>query len=396
MTQQLSATYSTRLLLRSRCGTAVVFVLLGVMQGTLASRMPALKDSSGLTDGLLGLALLGIPIGSILAVQVTGRWIARRGSSPVTNVSVVVMCTTMVLPAFAPGFVTLLIALILVGIGIGLTDTAMNAHAVTVEKGFRRPIMSSFHGFASLGALLGALCGLIAAHAQVGPQWHFAIIGAVTLGIGLGIRTTLLPGAADAHPVDETTPPRSHRTPWTGTLVLLAGIALLAWMTEHAIADWSAVYFRDHLQASGSVATYGYAAFALFMVITRFLADRATATLGPRLVLRLGGLTAGLGLAAGLASDSVIGSTIGCALVGVGMAGIVPIVFTAAGNQPGTTAASAVSKVAGVAFTGSLIGPPLIGLIAELTSLRTALFVVAAAAVVIGAVGPRAVRSQRS
>jgi MFS family permease len=404
LSQHLPATYSPQRLTRSRWGTAVVFVLLGVVQGTLAGRdaeqgqaeQPALKEYAGLTDGLLGLALLGIPAGSILAVQVTGRWIAHRGSSPVTNTSVIIMCLTAVLPAFAPGFTTLLTALVLVGIGIGLTDTAMNAHAVTVEKGYRRPIMSSFHGFASLGALLGALGSLIAAHARIGTQLQFPVVGAVTLGIALLVRTLLLPGAADAHQADESATRRTHRTPWTGTLVLLAGVALLAWMTEHAIGDWSAVYFRDHLHASGSVATYGYAAFAAFMVITRFLADKVTAVLGPRRVLRLGGLIAGLGLATGLATDTVAGSTIGCALVGVGMAGIVPIVFTAAGNQPGTTAASAVSKVAGVAFTGSLIGPPLIGLVAELTSLRTALFIVAAAAVVIGVVGPRAVRPQRA
>lgn len=392
MSQPLPTTYSPQRLSRARCGTAVVFVLLGVMQGTLASRMPALKENAGLSDGLLGLALLGVPIGSIVAVQVTGRWIAHRGSSPVTNVSVVIMCLALVPGAFATDFVSLLAALILLGIGIGLTDTAMNAHAVLVERGYERPIMSSFHGFASVGALLGAVGGLLAAHANVGPQLQFSVVGAVAVAIGLFLRTTLLPGEADAHRFDEKKSRRSHRTPWTGTLVLLAGIALLAWMTEHAMADWSAVYFRDDLQASGGVATYGYAAFAALMVVTRFLADRVTARLGPRSVMRLGGMIAGVGLAAGLLSDSVVGSTIGFGLVGIGMAGIVPIVFTAAGNQPGTTAGSAVSKVAGVAFAGSLIGPPLIGLLAELTSLRTSLFTVALAALIIGVIGPRAVR----
>ena len=390
---QLRETYPPQRLSRARLGTAVIFVLLGSMQGTLASRMPALKTNAGLDDGLLGLALLGIPLGSILAVQVTGRWIGRRGSSPVTNVGVIFMCAAVVTPAFAPGFVTLLAALIMVGIGIGLTDTAMNTHAVTVEKGYRRPIMSSFHGFASLGNLLGALGGLVAAYAGVPPQIQFPVVGGVGLAAGLLVRPALLPGTADAQVVDVTSSARSrHRDPWSGTLVLLAGIALLAWMTEHAIGDWSAVYFRDHLNASGSVATYGYASFATCMVVTRFLADRLTARLGPAWMLRCGGLVAGIGLGAGLVSDSLIGATIGCGLVGIGMAGIVPIVFTAAGNLPGISAGSAVSKVAGVAFAGSLIGPPLIGLTADLTSLRTGLFLVAAAALVIGLAGPAAVR----
>ena len=371
----------------------MIFVLLGSMQGTLASRMPALKTNAGLDDGLLGLALLGIPLGSILAVQVTGRWIGRRGSSPVTNVGVIFMCAAVVTPAFAPGFVTLLAALTMVGIGIGLTDTAMNTHAVTVEKGYRRPIMSSFHGFASLGNLLGALGGLVAAYAGVPPRFDSRWSGA--LGWRPACWSALLCCPVPPMPrwLIVTSSARSRpRDPWSGTLVLLAGIALLAWMTEHAIGDWSAVYFRDHLNASGSVATYGYASFATCMVVTRFLADRLTARLGPAWMLRCGGLVAGIGLGAGLISDSLIGATIGCGLVGIGMAGIVPIVFTAAGNLPGISAGSAVSKVAGVAFAGSLIGPPLIGLTADLTSLRTGLFLVAAAALVIGLAGPAAVR----
>jgi MFS family permease len=386
-------------LIRSRFATAVVFLLLGIVLGTVASRMPQLKAQAGVSDGLLGLALLGIPLGSIIAVQVTGRWIARRGSSAVTNAGVILMCVSIAVLAAPIGFVSLLAALTLVGIGIGLTDTGMNTHAVTVERGYRRPIMSSFHGFASLGMLLGTLAGAVAARFDLAPAVHFPVVGVLALAIGLGVRTSLLPGSADAHSHQHLSPAgpsrASRRAPWNRTLVLLATIALLAWMTEHAISDWSAVYLRDHLGTSSSVATYGFALFALFMVLMRFLADRLTARLGPALVLRVGGLVAGAGLAAGLATDSAVGAIIGCGLVGVGMAGIVPVVFTAAGNLPGVNAGNTVSKVAGVAFAGSLIGPPLIGLVADLTSLRTALFLVAAAALAIGLAGPAAVRPAR-
>jgi MFS family permease len=167
-------------------------------------------------------------------------------------------------------------------------------------------------------------------------------------------------------------------------------------MTEHAIADWSAVYLRDQLAAPGDVATYGYAVFAAFMVVTRFVSDRMVARLGPRRVLRWGGLIAGGGLAVGLLTATVAGTVVGCGLVGIGMAGVVPIVFTAAGSSPGISASYAVSRVAGVAFAGSLVGPPLIGFTAGLTSLRTALLLVAVAAVLIGLVGPRAVRTRTS
>ena len=223
------------------------------------------------------------------------------------------------------------------------------------------------------------------------PQIQFPVVGGVGLAAGLVVRAALLPGTADAQVVDVTSSARSrHRDPWSGRLALLAVIALLAWMTEHAIGDWSAVYFRDHLDASGSVATYGYAAFATCMVVTRFLADWLTARLGPQWMLRCGGIRGRDRSGRGVGLRLLIGATIGCGLVGIGMAGIVPIVFTAAGNLPGISAGSAVSKVAGVAFVGSLIGPPLIGLTA--TDLRMALFLVAAAALVIGLAGPTAVR----
>ncbi|MGI3782785.1 MAG: MFS transporter, partial [Janthinobacterium lividum] len=371
---------------------------------TLASRMPALKAHAGLSDGLLGLALLGVPLGSILAVQVTGRWMARRGSAPVTVIGAVIMCATVVAPAYATSFALLAGALVLLGVGIGLTDTAMNAHAVLVEKGHARPIMASFHAFASLGNLVGAVLGAGAARLALLPQVQFPVVAAAALVVTLVVGRGLLPGRddrADASPVEVVDPegvsaPQRVRRPgaaWSGTLVLLAVVALLAWMSEHAVADWSAVYLRDGLGAPASLATYGYALFAAAMVLTRFLSDRVVARFGPRRVLRWGGLLAGAGLAVGLATGTVVGGVVGFGLVGIGMAGVVPVVFTAAGNQPGISAGHAVSKVAGVAFTGSLVGPPLIGLVADLLSLRAALLVVAVGAVLIGVLGPVALRA---
>lgn len=373
-------------------------MLLGVVQGSLAARMPALKAHAGLSDALLGLALLGIPLGSILAVQFTGRWIAHRGSARVTVIGAAVMITTLVSTAWATNFALLTATLVAVGVGVGLTDTAMNAHAVQVERGYRRPIMSSFHGFASLGNLVGAAAGGAAARLAADTRLHFPLVAVVSILTLLAVRGALLPASADRieqHTVEipaDAAPRMQRSNRWTPTLALLAAVALLAWMTEHAIADWSAVYLRDGLGESGAVATYGYALFAACMVITRFLSDRVTARIGPQRVLRWGGLIAGVGLGVGLLSGGTLPAVLGCGLVGIGMAGIVPAVFTAAGNTPGISAGHAVSKVAGVAFAGSLVGPALIGLVAEVTSLRAALLIVAVAALLIAAVGPAAVR----
>jgi MFS family permease len=383
--------YSADRLARSRVATAVIFVLLGLAVGVLAARMPAIKSHAGLSNGMLGLALLGMPIGSIASIQVTGRSIARWGSSPLTSLGVVVMCVAVVAPPFATGFPTLLMSLMLFGIGVGFTDTAMNAHAVTVEQGYRRPIMSSFHGFASLGQLVGAVGGALTAHLGISPKIYFVTAGVAALVVGLVVRTWLLPGAADTHNPHEHES-GDHRAPWSRTLVLLAAVAFLSLLAELAVADWSAVYLRDNLATAASVATYGYALFALAMVCTRFFADRVIARLGPARVLGFGGLAAGLALAVGLVTDDVVGVVIAWGVVGIGMAGVVPIVFTTTGNLRGVPAGGALSKVVGVGHTGSLIGPPLIGLTAEATTLKTALFLIAAACLTIGIIGPMAAR----
>jgi MFS family permease len=383
--------FSAARLARSRAATAVVFVILGLLQGTLAARMPAIKAHAHLSDGTLGFALLGLPVGSIAAIQVTGRSIARWGSSPVTLAGVVVLCCSVVAPPFATGLPALLVSLIVFGIGMGLTDTAMNAHAVTVARAYERPIMSSFHGFASLGALVGSAAGGIAAHLDVDPKVHFAIAGAVCLAAGFGLRTSLLPASVDAHSHDQRAA-GDHRAPWSTALVLLAATAFLSMLAELAVGDWSAVYLRDSLGSPASIAAYGYAGFAFAMTCARFFGDGITARLGYSSVLRWGGLSAGIALVFGLLAGSVAGAMISWAIVGIGMAGIVPIVFTVAGNLRGVPHGGALSKVAGVGYTGSLVGPPLIGLVAGATSLKTALFVIAAACLAVGVIGPIAAR----
>ena len=331
--------YSAERLARSRVATAVIFVLLGLAVGVLAARMPAIKSHAGLSNGMLGLALLGMPIGSIASIQVTGRSIARWRSSPLTSLGVVVMCVALVAPPFATGFPTLLMSLMLFGIGVGFTDTAMNAHAVTVEQGYRRPIMSSFHGFASLGQLVGAVGGALTAHLGISPKIYFVTAGVAALVVGLVVRARLLPGVADTHNPHEHES-GDHRAPWSRTLVLLAAVAFLSLLAELAVADWSAVYLRDNLAAAASVATYGYALFALAMVCTRFFADRVIARLGPARVLGYGGVAAGLALAVGLVTDNVVGVVIAWGVVGIGMAGVVPIVFTTTGNLRGVPPAA--------------------------------------------------------
>jgi fucose permease len=167
-------------------------------------------------------------------------------------------------------------------------------------------------------------------------------------------------------------------------------------MTEWAIGNWSAVHLQDDLGASSSFAAYGYGAFTLMMVAARFLGDGVIRRLGPLMLLRAGGLLVAAALLIGLIARNPLVFVIACGAVGIGMAAVVPVIFTTAGSIPGAPSASAVGKVIGVGYTGSMVGPPVIGLFAGLTSLTTALYLIAASGAVIAIAGPVAVRSARA
>jgi len=380
---------------RARMATALVFIVFGVLVGVLSARMPAIKQQAGLTDGSLGIALLGYSIGSLVTIWLSGRLVARWGSSLVTASGLVIACLSFPFVPFASSLVPLIVALACAGAGLGLTDTAMNAHAVIVEKRYRRSIMSSFHACASLGMLIGAGLGALSAHLGLSLAQLFLPLDGVALVLAVVLSRSMLPASVDAENLSESRVEGDHRAPWTFTLVLLAGVAFLALMTEWAIGNWSAIHLQDDLGTEPAFAAYGYAAFTFMMVVARFSGDGVVRRLGPVLLLRGGGLLVGVALLVGLVVADPVVFVIACGAVGIGMSVVVPVIFTAAGNMPGTPSASAVSKVIGLGYTGSMVGPPVIGAFADLTSLTTALYLIAGAGLVIGVAGPLAVHRAR-
>jgi predicted MFS family arabinose efflux permease len=368
-----------------------VFIVFGVLVGVLYARMPSIKEHAGLTDGTLGIALLGYSLGSLVTIYLAGRLIARRGSSPVTVAGLAVASLSFPFVPLASSLGPLIVALACAGAGLGLTDAAMNAHAVIVQDRYGRSIMSSFHGCASLGMLVGAGVGAASAHLGLSLTQLFVPLDAGGVVFALAAGRFMLPGSADV----ATSRTGDHRAPWSLTLALLAAVAFLALLTEWAIGNWSAVHLQDDLGADPAFAAYGYGAFTLAMVCTRFLGDGVIRRLGPRILLRAGGLLVASALLAGLIAGDAVVFVIACGAVGIGMAVVVPVIFTTAGSIPGAPSASAVSKVIGVGYSGSMIGPPVIGLFASATSLTTALYLIAASGAVVGIAGPIAVSSAR-
>jgi predicted MFS family arabinose efflux permease len=364
---------------RARLAVATLFFANGCGLGSWVPHIPEVKLGHGLSDAVLGLALLSIAAGAVAALPVAGALVARFGSRPVTRGAALMFCAALPLPLLAPDFPSLLAALALLGVGSGALDVAMNAHAVLVEARYGRPIMSSFHGLFSIGGLAGAALAAGAMHAGLAPRAHLTA-AALVLGVAvLAAWRALLPSAPEATGGPLFVLPR-------GRLIGLGAIAVIGLMAEGAMGDWSAVYLRMELGAGAATAACGFAGISLAMALGRLTGDRVVARCGPAAVLVGGALLGGTTLGAALLAGAPAVAVLGFAGMGLGLANVVPIVFGAAGRVPGLAPGIGIAAASSAGYFGFLAGPPLIGLVAEASSLASAL-VLAAAVVGLMALG---------
>ena len=362
----------SRALRRARRSVAATFLVHAAVSGTLAPRIPAIKANLGLSDGRLGIALTGFAVGLFVGTRLAAWLIDRVGSRAVIRVALPALCAALVGPALADGLVTLLAALAVLGVVLGLHDVAMNAQAVVVERGYRRPIMSSLHGIWSAGVLAASAIAAGFAALGAGVRIHFALAAVVLGGASVLAPLSLLPPAGDAFPLGRAGDRRSRRAKLQTAVVALGAIGFASFLGEGAAADWSGVYVRDRVGAGGGVAASAFTAFAVGMVVTRFGADRLSARFGPIAVVRAGGMVGALGLALALSAPEPASALAGFALLGSGLAPVVPLAFSAAGNLDPPTAA-ALGWVVTVSYVGSVLGPASIGAIAAAAGLRVGL-----------------------
>jgi MFS family permease len=355
---------------RARFAVTALFVAHGLLFGTWVARIPAVQGDLDLGEGELGVALLFITFGAILAMPVAGWVVAREGSRATARLAVVVYAALLPGLAIAPNLALLALALLLFGAAAGSLDIAMNAHGLEVERRYARPILSSFHAGWSFGGLVGAGVGAVAAWAGIGAEPHFAAV-AVAVGVGgLLASGALLPAAADR----PETPPRLVRPP--RRLLALAVLAFCGLFAEGAAADWSAVYLAGTLDAGAGLAALGFASFAAAMAAFRLLGDRLTTRWGPVALMRRGGLLAGGALAATLLIGQPVAALIGFACMGAGLAAVVPVAFRAAGSLPGVPASVGIAALTTVGYSAFVVGPPVIGFAAEVVGLPLALGIV--------------------
>jgi Major Facilitator Superfamily len=362
--------YLSDSLRRARWGTTGFFLLLGTVLGSWVSRIPAVQNGLGLDDAQLGVALLSTSVGAILAMPATGWLVQKWGNPRVVLVAATALCATLPLLPLAPSMPLLMLALFIFGTGFGLLDVSMNVQAVAVEEGYGRPIMSTFHGVFSIGGLLGAAAAGLIAGAGVSPFPHLlAVALSLLVLVAIASRPLLdVRAAAEGVPVFAV-PPRP-----------LLGLGLLSFCVlfgEGAVADWSAVYLENVLDATPAIAAAGFGASSLAMAGMRFAGDALTVRFGAERLVRVGGLVAGLGMTGGLLIGTIPAAVIGFACVGAGLAVAFPIALGAGGRTPGLASGTAIGAVATAGYAGLLVGAPLIGFVSDQAGLRMGLALVA-------------------
>ncbi|MGV9672534.1 MFS transporter [Gordonia sp. NPDC003504] len=398
-------------LTRARAAVATIFGLNGFLAALWVAHIPVITEHTGTSHGQLGAMLLLVGATAFVGMQVCGRLIDRIGSRPTTLVAAIVLCGAMLGPVLAttPGWLAL--ALAVFGFTNGSLDVSMNAQAVQVERAYRRPIMSAFHGFFSVGGLLGS--GVVAVGLWM--DWPVAVTVAVLGALGLVVVAFASAGLVgrDVGMAESSAPDASHedasRRWWRELdlrrLILLAAVAFAAMLAEGTAYDWSALHVVETFGTREAIGAIAFAGFSAAMMVARFVIDPIAARVGPVAVVRWGAVIGAIGMLialipSGEGAPSAIIAILGWAVFGIGLAGLIPQIFTAAGNLTTRAGGRAISTVVGCGYLGMLAGPAVVGAIGGVTSLRVGLMpVLLALAFVAWAAGvvsaPQPVESRR-
>lgn len=364
--------------------TRLVFAANGGMFATWVSRIPAVRDDLGADERGLGFALLFAAVGSLLAMPLSDRFIRRAGERVVITVCVVVCLFAYPALALVPNLVGLGAVLLVIGACVGVWDVAMNVAGNAVEGQAGRTLMPGFHAAWSLGGVSGAGLGALAARAGLDPAVHFALISVLVAALAY-YAVRRLPNAHEVAAV--SAPEGEHHVPGHVGVPVLKDVRLIAlgvmtfcaaW-AEGSANDWLALMLADARDASGATAALGFALFATAMTVGRVAGNTVVDRWGRVPVLRGGAVVAAAGVVLLVAVPSLLVGYAGALLWGLGIAIAFPLAMSAAGETPGRGPA-AIAMVATIAYSGFLVGPPLIGSIAHVTGLDHALWLVVALA----------------
>lgn len=362
---------------RARVATRAQFLALGLLSGHWGAHIPSVKEAHQLSAGMLSAVLLAGAVGAVAALTVAGPLVHRLGPRLATPLAGVLMCAALASFLFAPGLPALLALALVFGMASAVFDVAINAEGTLLETLGGRKVLSGFHGMFSLGGMAGAGLAAGLLHAGISPAWQIPLTCAATAVLVLAASTAML--AQHPQPADESA---SYRRP-TGVLLalgLLGGVAMLA---EGAMYDWSVLYMKQELGTPQAFAALGYAAFSAAMAAARFGGDWLRNRMSPAQLLRRSALAAAAAMATVLLVQQPVVALLGFAVVGVGLANVVPVLFMAASRTPGVAPATAIATVSSLSYLGFLVGPPLVGGVAQLSNLGWGLGLVVVASLTL-------------
>ena len=376
---------------RARVAVAVLFLTNGAVFANLLPRYPQIKAELGLTNAALGTAIAAFPLGALIAGLAAGSLIHRFRSSRIAVLGTVLTSVALLVAGVAGSWWALAVALFVGGSLDAVVDVAQNAHGLRVQRRYGRSILNSFHALWSTGAVLGGLMGSAAAGLDLPLSVHLGGSGALFSLIAAGSYRYLLPGPETAERVDPAEPSAPPDPPDTGTaggrwsrvpsgtvivLLALGVISCGGSVTEDAGASWGAIYLGGSLGAEAAVAGMAFVALQGMQFIGRLIGDRLVDRFGQRTVARYGGAITAIGMGTALAFPSTLLTIAGFGAAGFGVATLIPAAMHAADELPGLPPGAGLTVVTWLLRVGFLLSPPVVGVIADATSLRVGLLVV--------------------
>ena len=363
---------------RARIAITITFIINGFSAGSFVARIPDFKRILDISNGTLGLSLLFVSAGVFLALKPAGKYSAKFGSQPIIFFSTIALALSYLLLGFLFSLTWFWITLFIFGFVLAAQDVSMNAHAVVVEQRAGRRLMSVFHAMFSVGTLFGGILGGVFSQLEITPLTQGSSLALLYIVAALLVRPLFLPASADTHHFGD-----EKRAKHPPIFAILGLFGLFAALSEGAAGDWGGVLARETFGASPFISTLPYIVFCTAMIIGRLSGDYLAHRFGASKVIAAGGVIAGTGLSAGLLIGGIPAIMVAWFLLGIGLSVVIPLMFSAAGTialtkYSGVIAPSeAVAKVSGVSYFGFVIGPPLIGFIADAFELRWTLMLLA-------------------
>lgn len=356
---------------RIRYAVAMFYFAMGLCFASWASRIPDIKTTLGLSEGQLGTILFAVPLGQLVIMPFSGKLVTRYGSKNILVISLILYALSLIILGLASEAWQLSSGLFVFGLFGNLANIAVNTQGVDTEALFKRTIMASFHGAWSIAGFSGAIIGLGMLALDLTPLNHFLIIVVLVIGMMLYASRFLIRAKEQIRFEKQ----RFFTKP-DATLLWLGVIGFCCMASEGVMFDWSGVYFKEIIKAPGALVAVGYTSFMIMMATGRFLGDNLILKWGRKKIMQISGIMISTGLFTAVLFPNIIVATIAFMVVGLGVSTIVPTVYSMAGKNPNVPPGEALTIVSSVSFLGFLMGPPVIGYIAELSSLRVSFAII--------------------